>query len=118
MAVIFITHDLGVVAEVADDVLIMYAGQVVEQGSVYQIFGHPRHPYTNGLLKSVPTLDTKKGSKLPSIKGSVPSLFNRLSGCPFHNRCESKTECCTKHQPSLEIDSQQHGVACHHYKDS
>ncbi|MGB3328369.1 MAG: ABC transporter ATP-binding protein [Thermomicrobiales bacterium] len=89
MAVMLITHDLGVVAEVADDVVVMYLGQVVEQGSVDDIFHDPKHPYTRALLKSIPRLGQARQRRLDSIAGMVPSSFDRPSGCPFHTRCPS-----------------------------
>lgn len=117
MGVIFITHDLGVVAEVADDVVIMYAGEVIEKGTVYQIFDTPRHPYTRGLLDSMPTLHTRRDLKLKTIKGSVPSLFNRSEGCHFSNRCSYRKDSCDNQRPILEKNNATHEVACHYYKD-
>ena len=117
MGVVFITHDLGVVAEVADEVAIMYAGQIIEKGSVYQIFDNPRHPYTRGLLESMPTLQTQRESKLKTIEGSVPSLFNRSEGCHFNNRCSYSKDFCKFNRPVLAQGSSDHEVACHYYKD-
>jgi peptide/nickel transport system ATP-binding protein len=88
MAMMFITHDLGVVAEIADEVVVMYLGLVVERGTVDEIFHDPKHPYTKALLKSVPRLGQKRLHRLDSIKGMVPSPFDRPEGCPFHTRCE------------------------------
>jgi peptide/nickel transport system ATP-binding protein len=88
MAIIFITHDLGVVAEMADTVAVMYLGLVVERGPVDQIFHDPRHPYTRALLRSIPRLGQRKGRRLDSIRGMVPDSFNRPLGCPFHPRCD------------------------------
>jgi oligopeptide/dipeptide ABC transporter ATP-binding protein len=90
---LLITHDLGVVAQLADEVCVMYLGKIVEQGKVRQVIKNPRHPYTKGLLKSLPSLARKK-ARLPSIEGSVPSLTDRPPGCPFHPRCPY-------HQPGL-----------------
>ena len=90
MAVMLITHDLGVVAETADDVVVMYLGQVVEAGTVEQIFFAPKHPYTRALLKSIPTMSRRAQGRLDSIRGMVPDPFNRPQGCPFHTRCEEK----------------------------
>jgi peptide/nickel transport system ATP-binding protein len=87
MAIILITHDLGVVAEFADEIAVMYAGRVVERGSAEQIFFAPQHPYTWGLLKSIPRLDTGRGEELVPISGRPPSLIQRPSGCHFHPRC-------------------------------
>jgi peptide/nickel transport system ATP-binding protein len=87
MAVMFITHDLGVVAEIADSVSVMYLGRVVEQARVDDIFHQPKHPYTRGLLRSIPRLGIKVGETLDTIEGMVPSPFNRPTGCSFHPRC-------------------------------
>ncbi len=87
MAVILVTHDLGVVAGFADRVLVMYAGQIVEQGSVSEIFEDPQHPYTWGLLGSIAHIDRERPRRLPSIPGSPPSLLAPPTGCRFHERC-------------------------------
>jgi peptide/nickel transport system ATP-binding protein len=113
-AVIIITHDLGVVAELADDLLVMYGGKCVEYGTAGEVFRHPEHPYTWGLLGSMPRLDREVRDRLISIKGSPPSLINLPSGCAFHPRCPyagrngdlSRTEV-----PELIGDG--HRVACH-----
>ena len=89
MAVMLITHDLGVVAEVAEDVAVMYMGRVVEEGDVYAIFENPQHPYTRALLASVPRIGITKGARLPAIRGMVPHPLARPSGCPFRTRCDS-----------------------------
>ena len=89
MAIMLITHNLGVVAEMADDVVVMYLGRVVEQGKVDDIFHDARHPYTRALLQSIPSIESRPRVKLPTISGSVPHPFNRPTGCPFHPRCES-----------------------------
>jgi oligopeptide/dipeptide ABC transporter ATP-binding protein len=88
MAIMLITHDLGVVAEMADDVAVMYLGQVVERGDVETIFSAPRHPYTQALLQSIPRIGRKSRTRLASIRGMVPDPFSRPSGCPFHTRCD------------------------------
>jgi len=87
MAIMLITHNLGVVAEMADDVVVMYLGRVVEQGRVDDIFHDPKHPYTKALLQSIPSIDSVPRAKLPAISGSIPHPFNRPSGCAFHPRC-------------------------------
>src|SRR5205807_2708305 len=87
MAIIIITHDLGVVAEIADEIVVMYAGRIVEHASTEQIYGSPQHPYTWGLLKSIPRLDSPRGEDLVPIAGRPPSLIHRPSGCHFHPRC-------------------------------
>ncbi|MDQ3442615.1 MAG: ABC transporter ATP-binding protein [Chloroflexota bacterium] len=88
MAMIFITHDLGVVAEIADEVAVMYLGLVVERGNVDQIFHEPKHPYTRALLKSIPRLGQANRERLDSIRGMVPDPYNRPDGCPFNTRCD------------------------------
>ena len=88
MAMIFITHDLGVVAEIADEVAVMYLGIVVERGNVDQVFHEPKHPYTRALLKSIPRLGLQSRARLDSIRGMVPDPYNRPDGCPFNTRCD------------------------------
>ena len=100
MAIIMITHDLGVVAEVADDVIVMYGGQVVEQASVDDIFYRPRHPYTWGLLSSLPRMDIEV-ERLSQIPGQPPSLLNPPSGCRFHPRCSFAMDICRVDVPQL-----------------
>ncbi|MGB2953591.1 MAG: ABC transporter ATP-binding protein [Gaiellaceae bacterium] len=113
-AIIMITHDLGVVAETADDVVVMYAAEVVEQGSVDDIFHRPRMPYTWGLLGSLPRLDTET-DRLVQIKGQPPSLLRPPPGCRFHPRCPYVMEVCKTIDPPLEPaeDSRSHLAACH-----
>ncbi|MDQ3540744.1 MAG: ABC transporter ATP-binding protein, partial [Chloroflexota bacterium] len=89
MSIMFITHDLGVVAEIADEVVVMYLGLVVERGSVDEIFHDPKHPYTRSLLRSIPRLGQHRMRRLESIRGMVPSPFDRPAGCPFHTRCDA-----------------------------
>ena len=117
MSVIFITHDLGVVAEIADDVAVMYLGRVAEQGSVEDIFHRPGHPYTRALLKSVPEYSVVPKDRLPAIRGLVPHPLNRPSGCAFHDRCDFATASCRLIQPALIGLSETHSAACHHYGD-
>tara|TARA_R110002072_G_scaffold36524_3_gene107538 strand:+ start:24329 stop:25306 length:978 start_codon:yes stop_codon:yes gene_type:complete len=112
MAVIMITHDLGVIAETCEDVVVMYAGKMAEAGSVYDIFDQPKHPYTKGLLASIPTLDTIPKSKLSVIDGMVPGLLDLPSGCRFENRCPYRQESCTATQPPIETINDQHKVSC------
>ena len=111
-----ITHDLGVVAEIADDVLVMYAGRAMEYGSADQLFNRPAHPYTWGLLGSMPRFDRKKSERLLAIKGTPPSLINVPSGCPFHPRCEyaARNEGLSEDvRPELAPVEPGHTVACH-----
>ncbi|MAS33897.1 MAG: dipeptide/oligopeptide/nickel ABC transporter ATP-binding protein [Anaerolineaceae bacterium] len=113
MSVIFITHDLGVVAEIADDVVVMYLGQVVERGDVYSIFKQPEHPYTRALLQSIPRLGTKVKSRLASIRGMVPSPFSRPHGCQFHPRCDMRIAgVCDKMVPDLITIGEDREVRC------
>src|SRR6202041_1849522 len=117
-AVIIITHDLGVVAELSDDILVMYAGRVAEYGSAADIFGRPDHPYTWGLLSSMPRLDEAKTTRLVPIPGTPPSLIRVPSGCPFHPRCRY-TELvgggrCETEAPRLrEVVPAGRAAACH-----
>jgi peptide/nickel transport system ATP-binding protein len=106
MAILFITHNLGVVAEIADRVAVMYAGRIVETGRVTDVFRHPRHPYTIGLMRSVPRLGEATGLKrmnqpLPTIEGAVPSLANLPSGCSFAPRCAFAIDACKAAVPVL-----------------
>ena len=112
-AVQFITHDLSVISEIADRVLVMYRGEVCEMGPVTQVFNSPLHPYTQALLKSIPQLSKEKTESLHTIKGQVPSLFESVQGCPFQNRCPKVTEVC-KNSPALEEFEDDHFVACFH----
>ncbi len=111
MALIMITHDMGVIAEMADRVVVMYAGQVVEYGEVHEIFKHPRHPYTYGLLSSIPRLDVEQ-QKLKSIPGTVPDPLNFPPGCRFHPRCEFAQERCRKETPQMVEVSPGHYSRC------
>jgi oligopeptide/dipeptide ABC transporter ATP-binding protein len=115
---LLITHDLGVVAQLADDVAVMYLGRIVEQGPVRDIMKSPKHPYTQALLKSLPSLALKK-DRLPSIEGSVPSLTDIPQGCPFHPRCQyaEKGRCDVGARPVLEEISRDRGVACWLWRD-
>jgi oligopeptide/dipeptide ABC transporter ATP-binding protein len=101
MSIILITHDLGVVAEHADDVIVMYAGKVVESASVEQLFAHPKHPYTRGLLESVPRLQRSRTRRLPTIEGMVPDLRDLPSGCRFADRCGFVVDACREKEPEL-----------------
>jgi oligopeptide/dipeptide ABC transporter ATP-binding protein len=112
MAVIFITHDLGVVAEFADDVLVMYCGRVVENAGVAEIFSAPRHPYTQGLLASIPPFADEPGERLSAIVGSVPSPFAMPPGCAFEPRCPQAGADCTAAQPPLFDCGPGHKAAC------
>ncbi len=111
-SIMLITHDLGVVAEMADYVVVMYAGRVVEQGTADDIFHHPAHPYTIGLMKSKPMLN-EKVDRLYSIPGNVPNPINLPEHCYFKNRCESCTEMCEGTYPELVSITDTHKVSCH-----
>jgi len=113
MAIMFITHDLGVIAELCDYVVVMYAGKIVEKGTVGEIFKKPRHPYTKGLLESIPRLETPPKTKLPIIDGIVPDLFNLPQGCRFANRCKFATQICQTDHPELKEVMNNHFVACY-----
>jgi peptide/nickel transport system ATP-binding protein len=116
-AIVFITHDLGVVAEIADDVVVMYAGRIVESGDVYEIFDSPKHPYTQALLRSIPRIDSIPKETLDTISGMVPSLSDLPSGCRFRDRCPKADKICEEQIPNLEdTTSQSHRVACHFWK--
>ena len=110
----FITHDLGVVAEMADDIAVMYAGRIVEFGPKELIFESPQHPYTWGLLGSIPKLDTSRDEPLVPVSGRPPSLINLPSGCSFHPRCPYVREAHKKIEPTLEAvnGDDGHRVAC------
>jgi peptide/nickel transport system ATP-binding protein len=114
MAMVFITHDLGVVAEIADEVVVMYAGRVVEQAPVAELFAAPQHPYTWGLLRSMPRLDAAPGAELVPIPGRPPSLVHPPSGCRFHPRCPYVRERHRSVDPLLEpvAGAPEHHVAC------
>jgi peptide/nickel transport system ATP-binding protein len=115
-SIIMITHDLGVIAETCDDVVVMYAGRVAEQGSVEDVFSNPRHPYTQGLLASIPRLSTPRKSRLTTIKGMVPALTDMPAGCRFNNRCPHTDEHCVSSDPELTDAGNGHMVACHHWQ--
>ena len=117
MGVVFITHDLGVIAQVCDEVAVMYAGRIVEQGPVENIFSSPSHPYTQGLLKSIPRLTTPRKSKLPTIEGMVPDVFNFPQGCRFHTRCQYQKPKCHELVPTVEQLSSTHQVSCHFHRE-
>jgi peptide/nickel transport system ATP-binding protein len=119
MAMIFITHDLGVVAEIADEVAVMYLGQVVERGSVDQIFHEPKHPYTRALLRSIPRLGQANRGPLDSIRGMVPDPYHRPRGCPFHTRCDFMMPgICDRILPPTTSLGDRRDVRCLLYEDA
>ncbi|ART80225.1 ABC transporter ATP-binding protein [Oceanisphaera avium] len=116
MAVIFITHDLGVVAQICDQVLVMYAGRSVEQAPVISLYEAPSHPYTQGLLASIARLDRVSKTQLATIPGQVPSLEEQRVGCRFANRCQYRSDICEQ-QPEVEQVAELHTVWCHHWQE-
>jgi peptide/nickel transport system ATP-binding protein len=110
-ATILITHDLGVIAELADDVAVMYAGRIVEQAPVARLFAEPQHPYTIGLLGSIPRLDVDQ-DRLAAIEGQVPNPRNPVAGCAFHPRCPFAVDACARSAPPLAGIGAAHRVAC------
>jgi peptide/nickel transport system ATP-binding protein len=113
---IFISHDLAIAAELADRIATMYAGRVVELGPTNDLFYSPRHPYTLGLIRAVPTV-TGGFEELASIPGSPPDFINMPSGCKFHPRCSFATEKCVQEEPELEEVGRQHFAACWHWRE-
>ena len=114
-SILIITHDLGVVAEIADEVLVMYAGRVVEQADVFEIFDHPKHPYTQGLLKARPTMENRD-QELYNIPGNVPNPINLKEECHFANRCPHTMEVCRQGLPPYVQVRPHHIVACELYR--
>jgi oligopeptide transport system ATP-binding protein len=124
MGLILITHDLGVVADVADKIAVMYAGRIVETAPVHELYARPSHPYTKGLLQSIPRLD-QKGQELYAIKGLPPNLLRIPAGCAFNPRCPMAQEICRSEVPPLHAvtDEDGHelagrGSACHFWKET
>ncbi len=115
MGIIFVTHDLGVVAQLCDRVAVMYAGRIVESGSVEGVFAQPLHPYTQGLMGSVPRIGVER-TPLLSIEGTPPSLLDLPSGCGFNPRCAYATERCRRETPTFLSLADDRGVACHHFQ--
>ena len=115
-AVLFITHDLGVIAEMCDEVAVMYAGRVVERAALIDLFKFPRHPYTQGLLLSIPHLNGKPKTKLYAIPGMVPDLLHFPQGCRFWNRCPHSTARCRTESPATESVGSGHEVSCFHWR--
>jgi len=117
-AIIFITHDLGVIAQMADYVVVMYLGRLMETGPVDDIFHNPQHPYTKALLKSIPSVRLRSRTALPTIEGSIPHPFNRPSGCPFHPRCsEFMPDVCNRQMPKLQSVNERQSASCFLYHD-
>ncbi len=117
MAVIFITHDLGVIAELCSEVVVMYAGRVAEAAPIGELFANPRHPYTRGLLTAIPTLDTPRKRKLNVIEGTVPGLDSLPPGCRFANRCLHRQAVCEQAPPPFADVGESHVSACYFAAD-
>jgi oligopeptide/dipeptide ABC transporter ATP-binding protein len=117
MAVMLITHDLGVIAEICDEVIVMYAGKIVEKAPMQKLFRDPQHPYTQGLMKSIPRLADKGRQKLDTIRGMVPSLLHLPKGCGFSNRCDYAVDGCRQIEPKLELAEESHFVSCHRFRE-
>jgi len=118
MAIVWITHDLALAAGMVDRVLVMYAGSIVESASVAELFARPLHPYTAGLLKAMPSLESRERSRLHTIEGRPPDLAAEIRGCPFAPRCERRVEKCDVERPALERAGDTRSVACWRSADS
>jgi peptide/nickel transport system ATP-binding protein len=120
MAVLMITHDLGVVAETADDVAVMYLGRIVEKAPVRELFDNPKHPYTQGLMASIPRIGSGNQARLTAIPGSVPDPFTHVAGCPFHPRCAHRIAgvCQQGGPPAVRRTGEEHTTACHLYPET
>ena len=116
LAILLITHDLGVVAEFCERVIVMYTGRVVEEASVRELFANPAHPYTRGLLKSLPSV-SKSGTRLPTIAGMVPSISRLPDGCKFNPRCPDVMEICLGKEPALMPVGEGHSARCYLHGD-
>ncbi len=115
-AIMLITHDMGVVAELADEVAVMYMGNIIEYGSVEDVLGNPKHPYTEALLRSTPVLGRGKNQTLEAIKGSTPNPYNRPKGCQFCPRCDDSIDTCENQMPEEVFLGDKHRVRCFKYK--
>ena len=116
MAIMLITHNMGVIAEMADQVVVMYLGRVVEEGPVNAVFGESKHPYTQSLLRSIPSIHSMPKVQLPTITGTIPHPYNRPAGCLFHPRCPDVIPgVCDKHEPELHTVGDEHLVSCFLY---
>jgi oligopeptide/dipeptide ABC transporter ATP-binding protein len=118
MAIIFITHNLGVIAQIADEIAVMYLGSIVERGPRREIFHNPRHPYTVNLLHAIPRIGKGSGGRLAAIEGRIPGPLNRPSGCRFHTRCtDAMLGRCNVDVPAVTPVSDNHTVNCFLYED-
>lgn len=116
LSVVWITHDLSILSEISDRIMIMYAGKIVEMGDAADVLLRPKHPYTEALLGAVPTLE-KKGTELASIPGSAPDLIHPSAGCRFSPRCSYATDLCHSTPPKEEFLSKSHYIECHHWRE-
>ncbi|MDA8747053.1 ABC transporter ATP-binding protein [Litoreibacter sp.] len=114
MAIVWITHDLGVIAGIADRVMVMYGGQVVEQAPVRELFGNPQHPYTRALLETIPSVRGKRAEKLNVIEGQPPIMLDAPTACPFRDRCSVKFDRCDQENPMRRDVGPSHDAACHY----
>jgi oligopeptide transport system ATP-binding protein len=112
LAVVWITHDLGIIAGLADRVIVMYAGEIMEQSAVDDLYEQPAHPYTVGLMGCVPRIDSPLTTRLMSIPGAPPNLMDPPPGCPFEPRCAYRLDVCATDRPALELVGQDHWRAC------
>jgi peptide/nickel transport system ATP-binding protein len=118
MTSMFITHNLGVVAQTCDDVAVMYLGRIVERADVDSIFYNPRHPYTQALLQSIPRIGSRTRQRLAPIRGIVPDPYSKITGCPFHPRCDAaRPSVCDRQMPALMHVNPQHSVRCFLHSD-
>ncbi|MEC0330634.1 ABC transporter ATP-binding protein [Paenibacillus macerans] len=117
MSILLITHDMGVAAEMADRVAVMYAAAIVEEGPVEEIFAHPSHPYTVGLLQSIPGFEGERGGELYTIQGTIPPIGQLPSGCRFHPRCPHAKDICRQKEPGEFLVGNDHRAACWLYED-
>jgi len=118
MAIVFITHDLGVIAQICDEVVVMYAGKVVERANVFDLFEKTSHPYTKGLLSSIPRMESERKTHLNTIEGMVPAPSELPKGCRFENRCKFAMEKCKTESPKEENVGKDHAVSCFNWKDA
>ncbi len=116
-SIMFITHNMGVVAQMCDEVAVMYLGRVIERANIDDIYYNPKHPYTIMLLRSIPRLGAERAEKLESIRGSVPDPYSRVTGCPFHPRCPAAmVGLCDVTMPEETMIDERHSVRCHLYQ--
>ena len=125
MSLLLITHDMGLVAQMADRVMVMYAGQIIEEGTVFEIFDHPSHPYTKALLAAVPSMEQNPEKMLQAIEGTVPENYGQMTGCRFRDRCPYRKQGCEAPQELEEIKAEEtqkaqelHRVRCWRAKEA